>query len=157
MEKDNSFSILWPGRPVVINDKEFLVYPLGVSQVKRFSSRFSPLISVIKQIPLDQLKGEAALKTLSTTLAPFILDHMLDIVFDCITYKGEKLKDKEIEGIPHYILPLFLEAWISESFIGEEKVRPWIEVIERLVKEVTKKEISIWGTLSKSLSPPAIA
>lgn len=159
-KKDSSFRILFPGRNITIGEHAFVVYPLGMAQVKRFGPRFAPLIDLLKKTPIDSIKGDeqqAIAKNIVTLITPFILNNMLDVIFDCVTFDGEKLKEEDVEHIPHYYLPIIIEAWISESFIGEDKLRPWIEVIERLTKEIFKKDIPIWDTLSKSLLPPVTA
>ncbi len=132
------------------------VYPVGFKHLQKFTvlmMRVGETLSkasatVRKDVDEDELKKAMGNEVIKA-LVPIVMDEMMGLVAECVVFDDENVT---MDSLAHYHIAPIIEAWIAESFLPLEKLRPWIEAINRLLNQVTGKPMNLWGTLSQSLS-----
>lgn len=145
----NDLKTLFPGRELEIEglSDPLTIYPLGISHISKFNAAIEGLLPrIASQVDLSSIGS--AMKDLLPMITPILLGEALDLVDECVV--GLELKDPLI---PHWILPQVVEAWIEESFIGEGKIEPWIQAIERTIEKMTGEKLEISEMFSNFSSP----
>lgn len=146
---DATLKVLFPGETVhVAEGVDAVVYPLSVRHLRKFNQAIEELIpKIASQVDLRAFSGEKFdIGKALPMVVPILLSDALDLIADCV--EGVNILD---EHFPHWKLPDIVDAWIQTSFGSEERVRPWIEVVEKNIARLTGESPGIWDTLSQSL------
>lgn len=156
---EDELRILLPGEKREFEKFDVMVYPIGFNQIRNFTETLiSSLRIVFNQIDLDESKLDNAeeMKKIGmkviTLLSPIASKDLLGIFKDCIVTKTKPDKDHPdgeiiIDGInyiPHWNVAPLIVDWLKVSFMGAEKIRPWIEAmkdIKNQMKNVNLKAI----------------
>ncbi len=143
-------AVLFPGRKVKIEDGlEITVMPMLVHHMREFSEPIVKAIDGLVASGVDfNALGESWPK-LVKHLQPLLLHDLFDLLNLCA--------DVELDDVPHWVLPIVAGEWIEENFGTAEKVRPWFEVVSKVVGKLGNQDIDLWATVSKSLSRPDTA
>lgn len=157
MNADKAAEIVFAGREITLKtddgkEIQVMVFPVGVGHIRRFNKAVEDVLpKILNQIDVSRFKKDASIGDFAPMIVPIVISDLLEIVAACI--KGVDILS---DNFPHWHLPPLIEAWIDVSFGKEEKIRPWVEVVENVLAKLTGKKIGIWETLSKSLSAPAM-
>lgn len=156
--KKNIQHVLLPGTEVETSIGICVtVYPMGWKHMKKFSNMimtaFGQAATYVSFDP-DKLKNEAYMAEITQkligTIAPFAIMNMLDLVEACTKIPDEFAQEGfEVEDLPMEDVAKVVDAWVTETFDGEGKMKPWVQLIEKVARVVFKKEISISDMLSK--------
>jgi len=111
------------------------VYPMGFRHIGDFMRDIEDALpKVSAKLDLKRLGGDdandraKAMVDLLTVAIPLCCTDLLHVVNECVD--GVDLND---DRIPHWCMPKIIEAWIDESFGSPEKVRPWMEAVDRIL------------------------
>jgi len=161
----NILNILCPGKVVETSvGVAVRVHPMGLTQMKKFSQAITlALAQASEMVKLDpeQLKDPqylgAATTKLMGSIAPFAIVNLLDLVADCCHIEDEELvaQGAKIEMLPAHDVACIVDAWVEETFEGEGKMKPWVDLVNRVLRVIFKKEVSISDMLSNYSSPQA--
>ncbi len=161
---------LFPGEKIKLeipNSKMRLritVWPIGIKQLGAFTTDIANISAVAigavqKKYGADASKvsEEELAKLVISQILPFGLTKLMPMVFQCVyveplsgtgdpTLDGEEIDPR---GLPHWMFPPILLAWIKQSFGEELQRRPWIEAVELAIHRLTGKTISISEAASR--------
>lgn len=141
-------SPLFPGTKVRLSLCEATVYPISFPMMKRFGQGILLALRSIGNMKLSQGAAPAQVQeAISKFLGPVILEHLLDLVAACTKFED---KEMSIDDLPHWDVAPLVEAFVNESFMGEEKIRPWIQAIKNIVKK--SEELSLSSLLEQEFS-----
>lgn len=149
-------SILNPGTEVVLSDgtTKCHVYPISFKQIGKFATRIIGAISSIasalpsgKRMPTN----DEVMAVLSSRAIPVVLSDLMDLVAECTRFDDKRT----IDDLPHWDVPLIIEAWIEENFSDPKKWTTWVTTIELLMEKVTKKPFSFKALMSETASKPS--
>lgn len=129
----------------------FTVYPIGAKHIRQYSRNVMGIIRILWEQNQEDPQQFATAALMSSDLIPIVIEHALDIINDCVQFEGEGI---DLDSLPHWVVPQIVEIWIDESFGSETKLRPWVEAIEKALKKVMKREVSLSSLFSKLSSPP---
>ena len=150
-EAGSDFRTLFPGTRISIETAKgklgWTVFPVGFDKMQRFSKAVGRAVTAITSLRFTPgASFEEQAKLLLPAALPIILEDLLDLVAECcIPDPGFKIT---LQELPHYASVPLIEAWFEESFGTEEKIRPFVRAVERLVKKISGKSVDLWGTLS---------
>lgn len=131
---------LYPGTRVRLSLCEATVYPVSFKMMKRFGQGIMIAMRSIGNMKLSQGSTPAQIQeAISKYLGPVILEHLLDLVAACTTFDD---KDIVVDDLPHWDIAPLIEAFVNESFMGEQKIRPWIQAIKNLIKRSEELSLS---------------
>lgn len=143
---------LLPGREVKLsNGIVAVVYPTGFRHIVKFSQTFGTILKVASKLNAQAKPGSDLAHVIGIELMTACLSEVLELAQACVRFDPPNVK---FDDLPHWEVPAILEAWVDLSFGSEEKVRPWIAAVTKLI---TAAKSSPWisGMLSKVSSPPA--
>lgn len=176
---DQSLRAVFPCRQIQVQVPgsgpiDVKVYPLGVVHIREFSdavarviargSQDPELAAVLSKIMASRGEDEVVAplpdgsmppakaeppandNVVLLRLAPIAIAELLPLINRCLD--GIDIED---EGCPHWVVAPVIEAWISESFGDEKKVRPWADAVDAALEKMTGRRIQLWQTLSSSL------
>jgi len=162
----NELRVLFPGSKVEFKNYDAIVYPVAFGQIRKFSDAIALAIRTIGgKIKVDPTKidDEEEMKKVGlqviSAIAPMAMNELLDLFKDCIVIKNKQGGEieKGIEYIPHWEVAPIITKWIEESFVGQEKVRPWVEAMKSVISQIKTLDLSsLSGMLSNSSSPQDI-
>jgi hypothetical protein len=147
-------AVLFPGRTIDLLKPDGTVWrtvrvvPMGVVHMRRFISALEEVIPKIAvQVDFQKVAGgDKGLSNLIPMIVPILTSDLIDLLDVCV--EGLNLRTP---GIPHFWLPQLAEAWIDESFGSEDRARPWVDTVDRVLSKVTGNEpLGLWATLSRS-------
>lgn len=139
---------LFPGTTVRLSLCEATVYPVSFKMMKRFGQGIMLALRSIGNMKLSQGASPAQIQdAISKFLGPVILEHLLDLVAACTTFQD---KEVVVDDLPHWDVAPLIEAFVNESFMGEHKIRPWIQAIKNLIKR--SEELSLSTILEAEFS-----
>ena len=141
---------LFPGKTIEIKGNgrtiRVTVYPMAIKHFRTFKD------SVTKA--MDKIGKAPAGGDWSSVIMPMIVqiaaDDLLDIVNECVD--GIDLKH---ERCPNWVYPIVVKEWVIESFGSEDKIRPWVSLLEELAERVGGQKVNIWQTLTQRSSSAA--
>lgn len=110
------------------------VYPVQFTQIGKYNDI---LVSAISKLRLDQ-----DFTGLVKSLADIVFTDLMAVVDDCCVPKISEINPY------HDVIPLVVEAWIKENFMGE-RLNPWKRAMETLIERVTGQKVSLSEELSK--------
>jgi len=159
----NELRVLFPGSKLEFEKYDALVYPVAFGQIRKFSEAISIAVrSIGGKVKIDPNKTgddeemkRVGLQVISI-LAPMAMNELLDLFKDCIVIKDKEdhVIEKGIEYIPHWEVAPIITKWIEESFVGQQKVRPWIEAMKSVMEQIKSLDLnSLSEVLSKDSSP----
>lgn len=148
------------------------VYPLGVRHFRDFPRQVDVVLGAIAKADMttevrellargaDDTWRRAVGRKLMRVAGESILHEALDLVASCVVIEGEDgTRGSFYDDLPHWALPVVVEAWIRASFAEEDKWRPWKAALERTATVLeaayerrTGRPISISGMLWDYLS-----
>lgn len=145
--------VLFPGKGIELNEKLIAhVYPIGLQQLKKYSNRIFELfktvmgsIKVDKKSSFEQTKNDvrkALTPEILQSIVPMLSTDFVDIISECVMLeiKTEGFKDKRIPlsetNVPHFYLPKIITAWVQENFEGDERLNPWKEAVNDVIKRL---------------------
>lgn len=162
----NEIRVLFPGSVMEFKGYDAFIYPIAFGQIRKFSDTISLAVRTISgRIKIDPAKtnDEEEMKKVGlqviSALAPMAMNELMDLFKDCVIIKDKEGTEieKGIEFIPHWEVAPIITKWIEESFVGQEKVRPWIEAMRSLISQIKTLDLSsLSGTLSNVSSPQDI-
>ena len=150
--------ILFPGEKREFEKFDVVVYPIGFGQIRAFSETLiSSLRIIFEKIDLDEakLEDDKAMKDLGikliSLLSPIATRDLLGIFKDCLIVKTKPSKEypegieveNSVDHIPHWNIAPLISDWLKVSFLGEEKIRPWIEAMREVGKEISNMNFHI--------------
>jgi len=153
----DELKILFPGEKVEFEKFDAEVFPIGFNQIKNFSETLvNALRAVFSKIDLNEsdLDDSEKMKQVGiriiSLLSPIATKDLLGIFKECIVIKTKPNKDEEegdiipngIEQIPHWNIPPLITAWLEVSFLGEEKIHPWIKAVREIGGKIGKLDLS---------------
>jgi hypothetical protein len=149
-EIDNTY----PGQEVEIDwgsgTIKVMVFPAGVSQIKKFSRALAYLVKELTSTPLvkdDEGKYTlASLERLVPVITDLLVTDLLDLVLECCKPKLD---------FKHWHIPQLTVAWLIENFGEEKKLRPWVQAVERMIYQTTGERVQLWQTLRENFTPAA--
>ena len=155
---------VFPGKPVKIESLgiDAMVYPLGFCHLDQFSKDIVGMITSLMRIDTSKLGGmtkEAMAAAIAQHAVPIILESGVMLIDECVVIEVPGNEEFEtvklsIKDLPHWEAPALIEEWIIESFGTEDKWRPWLEAVNRVVRQVTNDQtFSILEMLSKHSLP----
>lgn len=161
-KEDRSLKVLMPGTKLenLQCGVTATVYPMGFVHMREFASDLVAAFNAVARVaapdkPRNDTKEERQRverefgERLIKSMAPMVTTQLLDVVARCVTFEAGVTMDQ----VPHYDVPVIVEAWIMESFGTEDKWRPWLATMERLLTHFSGKEVRILEMLSKPSSP----
>jgi len=134
------------------------VHPVGFRHIRKLFSEVPAALSALQEAKDG---GEETMETVVSRL-PELVERFSSIIEECSVFipKGtdpEKVKDEgfhlHFDDLPHYIPVIIGDKWVALSFSSEEQRRPWMEVIGKITKKLTGKELdwtSIWEMSSQT-------
>ena len=147
---------LFPGEAVAIGDTGMIatVHCVGIAHLKRFNAKLQRMILLALGVPrrAGQTDEQYGIE-IAKVVAPVAIAEFLELIQDCTTLPSGVAFDR----LPHWCLPPIADAWVRQSFVGEDKVRPWVEAVKSTMdrfKGADAQSNSILATLSKRASPP---
>lgn len=142
--------ILFPGRKVSIGNGELqceiTVMPMLVRHIRDFAAPIEAAIGKLTTDGVDFTKLGESWPLLIKHLAPLLINDLFDLLNECA--------DMELNDLPHWVLPDVAGAWLDENFGSEEKLRPWFEVVSKILEKVSTEKVDLWGSVSKALLRP---
>jgi hypothetical protein len=77
-------------------------------------------------------------------LSPIAARDLLGIFSECIVIQTKEgaIIENGIKYIPHWNVAPLIADWLKASFVGEEKIRPWIEAVKEISSQVTKMNLT---------------
>tara|TARA_Y100000114_G_scaffold153211_1_gene172773 strand:- start:627 stop:1079 length:453 start_codon:yes stop_codon:yes gene_type:complete len=133
---------LFPGRKVSIEaggqNISFHVRPMAVSHFRRFKDAVSKALEKIGGTTLDS-------GSLMVTIIDLVADDLMDVINECVD--GIDLTD---DHCPVWLFPQLATEWFEESFGDEGKVKPWVELIEKVVERFSGTKVNLWESLTAS-------
>lgn len=140
-------AVLFPGRAVKIGDTVTItVHPMLVRHMRKFAE---PIERAIDNLVTSGVNFEALGESwpqLIRHLTPLLLNDLFGLLNQCT--------DAELDDVPHWVLPEVAGAWIEENFGTEQKLRPWFEVVSRILAKLGNEKIDLWETVSSALLRP---
>ena len=137
---------LFPGRQVTIDAGgqkiTFSVRPMAVSHFRRFKDAVSKALEKIGGSTLDS-------GSLMVTIIDLVADDLMDVINECVD--GIDLTD---DHCPVWLFPQLATEWFEESFGDEGKVKPWVELIEKVVERFSGTKVNLWESLTASSPEP---
>lgn len=107
------------------------VFPVGVQHVQQFSEKVVGALGVLNKTAVSINAGdEAVAASVVQSLLPYALENLMDVIDRCVRFN---VPGMSISDLPHYVFPTIIEAWIVESFGTEEKWRPWVAALDRVM------------------------
>ena len=153
MTATDDVKVIFPGTDVVLETCIVRVFPAGLKHLRKFSGELGGVLHLLVQSG-DLREGQSASQFFAQ-LVPIALDHLYELIEDCTEVKplvtGESIA---LEDIPHWEVPTLVMAWLEESFGEEKKWKPWVSMIETLVKKTTGQDRKISEIWSRHSSPP---
>ena len=141
---------------------EVRVFPVGLVHIKRFTKTLSGCIqSALQLVPpgafsIDVGQGrpgitvdKSKLGGVVPRLVEIVATDMLDLVADCCKPR--------IDDLPHWHLAEVVTAFVEVNFSGEQKLRPWVTTLERILTMALGERVELWDDLSSALSQAATA
>ena len=152
--------MLFPGRSISVDASRgitAIVYPPGIVHIRQFSRDIvSGVMAIVGSMTTNKGAAQAEkTKALLAQLVPFVLTNLIDLVGECTRLECKAAPNLKLADLPHYLVPPIVQAWVEESFIGENKLLPWKAAIEALIEKATGKPTSISEMVSNFSSPPA--
>ena len=154
---------LLPGEKVHIKTfgVDAKVFPLGVTHLKRFSTDIVGILHALMRANINPGEdSKVQVGALARHAIPLVLQSGLALLDECVVLKVPSGKDGvadiqlSIDDLPHWEVPPLIQSWILQSFDTKEKRDPWVEAVNRVVRQVTNDEtFSILETASKLSSP----
>jgi hypothetical protein len=148
---------LIPGEKLEFEQFDVMVYPLGFRQIRNFTETLIQALRIaLSQIKLDSFSedNESAKKVgmeLVSILTPIAARDLMGIIRDCLSVKTKNGEDvpELIDYLPHWCVAPVIGKWLEMSFIGEDKINPWIEAVKKISESIKKMDLSL---LSEALS-----
>lgn len=135
---------LFPGKTIEIRGNNrtirVTVYPMAVKHFRTFKDAVTKAMDKIGKAPASG-GWESVLLPMLVQIAA---EDLLDIVNECVD--GIDLKH---DRCPNWVYPLVVKEWVIESFGSEDKIRPWVSLLEELAERVGGQKVEIWQTLTR--------
>lgn len=142
----DELAVLFPGREVFVGGLMVRVGPMLVRHMRQFAE---PIERAIDKLVADGVNFAALGESwpqLIRHLTPLLLNDLFALLNHCT--------DVELDDVPHWVLPEVAGAWIEENFGTEQKLRPWFEVVSRILAKLGNEKIDLWATVSSALLRP---
>jgi hypothetical protein len=157
-EKVSAVDVLFPGREIVIIEGKLSarVYPVGFKHVKALRGSVLRIIDSMMSMPSFR---EAAIKQdwaqagkiVTQVLLPVVMTDLLTVFAECVRFDNSEVT---VEDLPHYCIPKLAVAWIEESFIGADKLSPWMEAAVEVGRRLGISDKETSTALSSFFSQP---
>lgn len=150
----SAFEILFPGTRVEIDTGAaklaWTVFPVSVRKMQKFSRAVGRALAALGAVQVTKgASQEERMKQILPAMIPVVLEDLLDLVSECCAPDTGNVVEIGVMELPHWHVVPVIEAWITESFVGEGKIRPLVNAVERGMKKLTGKRLDLWETLSK--------
>ena len=123
-----------------------MVQPMLVRHIRDFAEPIEKAITKLASEGVDFAKMGDSWPLLIKHLAPLLINDLFGLLNECT--------DADLNDLPHWVLPEVAGAWIDENFGSEEKLRPWFEVVSRIVEKLSNKKVDLWDSVSMALLRP---
>jgi len=149
-ETHDELADLFPGKTVEIKGNgrsiRVTVYPMAVKHFRTFKDSVTRAMEKIGKAPA----GADWTSIMMPMVVQIAAEDLLDIVNECVV--GIDLKH---DRCPNWVYPIIVKEWVIESFGAEDKIRPWISLLEELAERVGGQKVKIWQTLTQRSSSVA--
>lgn len=150
----SAFEILYPSEHVEIDTGTaklgWKVFPVRVEDMKKFSNAIGRAMQALGAVQVAHgATMEEHAKRMLPAMISIILTDLLDLVEVCCKPDADNIVEIKVMELPHWHVVPIVKAWIRESFIGEEKLRPLVEAAESMMEELTGERPDLWGMFSK--------
>ena len=146
-EEKDELAEMFPGKTIEIKGNNrtvrVTIYPMAVMHFRRFKDSVTKAMEKLGKAPADG-NWEAMILPLVVQIAS---EDLLDIVSECV--EGIDLKSPRC---PSWVYPTVVTEWILESFGSEDKIRPWVTLLEQLAQSVGGQKVNLWQTLTQRSS-----
>lgn len=139
-------TVLFPGRTVNCGQFSARVTPMLVRHIREFSEPIEKTIRGMIDAGVDFNSLAGSWPQLMAHLLPLVMGDLFELLNSCT--------DVDLDSVPHWVLPQVAEAWINENFGAQDQLRPWFEVVSRILSKLGTEEVDLWATVSNSLSRP---
>lgn len=162
-QKMDEMKILIPGVKKEFERFDAIIYPIAFNQIRNFTETLVTSLKIVfERLEIDQAKMDSDDKVekdaeakrigmeLVSLLSPIAAKDLLGIFSECVVIKSKPNEECPdgvvipcgIQNLPHWnVAPLIVE-WLKESFLGEEKIRPWIEAMKEVSSQVSKMDLN---------------
>ena len=152
------FDVLFPrGDEVDYDGGVAVVLPIGIRHTFPFKDALGKLVGVVARQFDGSPKSDAEIAgAIAIQAMPVLTDDLFGLLESTVVIghrAGGKFVpefDRKLGAEPHWIVPDIVGAWMDLN-LSEDKVRPWIRVIEKAVTRITKKPFD----LLKFMRPPS--
>lgn len=141
--KSKAIQALFPEETVVINGVDVLVYPMAVSQFRKFSDNLAKIMPTIVRLIGTKEDDEAWIRSFATAILPFAASDLVDIIDECC--------DIDLKAAPQHVLPIVAAKWVEVTFGAPEKLLPWRNLMTSL--QARLPQITTSSTSSTPASP----
>lgn len=142
------FEQLFPGEAVDLGKGvTAIVFPPGLVHIRRFSTEVVGIATAIAE-------AHSSGSSVAARLLPFLLSNAMGMLVECVRVEAPGGLKIRLDQLPHWLLPSVVQKWAEISFIGDDKIRPWVAAIESLILKATGKATPISEIFSKNVSPP---
>lgn len=132
------------------------VFSLGLHELQAVLSHTSTCTQIVAALTGLRGKGQEQFRaTILGTALPLLASEGIDLVASTVTFTEPE--GMTMQDVPHWELPLLLDAFIQHNFGEERKWRPWVAAVESWLSRITGEAVSILGTPSNSSAKPATA
>lgn len=145
-------SALYAGRDVVICSGKATarVFPVGVRHLEQYAVQIASLVVALepylKNIELDdtgRIKIESLRGLVPTTINALVSTHVDLLQATC---------DIDVRSLSHWDLAKVADAWTTENILEEDRLNPWMRVLEATWAKVSGSSLQISEILSKRSS-----
>ncbi len=143
-------AVLFPGRTIKIGPEpaavEITVNPMLVRHIREFAEPIERAIDKLIESGVDFGSLGKSWPQLVRHLTPLLINDLFGLLNQCV--------DLDLDDVPHWVLPDVAGAWLEENFGSEDKLRPWFEVVSKLLEKLGNEKIDLWASVSSALSRP---
>ena len=123
-------NVLYPAKRVKLTFVEVDVYPVRFKHIRKFSTQIVAALGAIGGTTAKKGASAAEIaQIIKQTLSPLLLTSLMDLLEECCNFLDQQTK---IDDLAHWDIAPVVEAFIEQNFLGEDKIRPWIQAIQNL-------------------------
>lgn len=131
------------------------VYPLAIQHILQRPKETTILFELVRQLR-TQADAKLSLRALASA-GPEALESLGALMLECTKMPPAWPKDGTALKLPHFLFAALLNAWVRQSFSGDESKDPWKQLMQALEMVSGARVAETSATRSSSSSAAATA